>query len=319
MLPFLLSVVFIREDPFFFFSPSEWSFTLFRKPKCSSCDHIDTEFRRTAQVFGDTANLVFFSIDCKIYPRFCSKHRVYGVPSLLLLGHRRKVRELFRGRWMAESMASFLTNFTKIAPLGGFTPVHQMNATEIERAMLCGKCVAIPLFSPPVEVAVRETFDLLRETTDFLATTTTAELPWSGITQAVPPGSRQIVTVLNLFEHLHVLVNDSKNAASAVAQVCTNYHTRSDSYTRELVDGNEQLSLSTAFGHFGAGKASVEFAQNMTHESIDGLSRRIEALRKTVEISLSRERKTLQFAQKIVILTAIRDRKFKEQSDEEEL
>jgi hypothetical protein len=318
MLFFLLigSLSNVHEEPFSFLSsPSDWYFIFFRKMNCSSCNMIDPEFRRCAQVFPHVPNLTFFLINCNLYPDFCHGHDVYGVPTLLLVSRSRRAREPFRGSWAAESMIEFLEHFTHIPRLANFVHIHELNATELERSILCGKCVAMPLFSPPVGKQTRELFDRFLIDADFLPATVPLDVFRSlGLVTDVPSG--EPVVALNLLGRLVLSVNSSVDVHSDLQHFCRNSTPRF-SYVRGLIAGDPNISVTTLFGEFEKGDAYVQFAQDKSHAPIENLSARIDSLRRKIMGAPAMNPKTQRQAQKIAILMTIREMRLGEKGQGE--
>jgi hypothetical protein len=184
-----------------------------------------------------------------------------------------------------------------------------MNSTDLDRSVLCGKCVAIPLFSPPVGKVVRGAFDLLLKNSDFLAATAPMEL-YHALAPLVQSAAGAPVILMTLLAYYPVYINKSDDAASAVAAICGQRHARLTSYVRGLVEGNANLSFGTLFGKFEKGNTYVELAQNMMSAPIAELSRYIESLRRQIMVSVPREHMAQRLGQRIAIITTVRQMRF---------
>jgi hypothetical protein len=296
----------IQQQPYFFFPPTSWYFAFFHKQNCTFCQRVFPEFTRVSNVFADVEDLSFFSIDCVLHRSFCHSRSVFGVRDLLLLNSRRTISQRFSGNGTAENMIDFITSTISATPSPHFMSLGATDHITVGLSISAGKCVAIPLFAPPVPLHFRAAFDFFVNDSDFFAAIPHLSLShsWASMFQGAVGPKLMIVTLLG---HNPIIANTSEAVSKYISAVCHGtYRSIMVNYGNNLAAGEGNASLQTIFGPFETGSSFVKLAQGMMDAPIENLSRNIESLRKAIMTWRLADGSVQRMAQKIAILNAVK-------------
>lgn len=141
---FLWASVRILESPSLFFHKRPWNFYYFIKRNCHFCSDFEPTLRNIAERFESSKILNFAKIDCNRYVKFCIKHRIYGVPSMMLYNSSTGSSFKYNGIRNEENIVNFIeSNSNIVADKRFVVPFDYINFSGIIHRVEEGKCIGV--------------------------------------------------------------------------------------------------------------------------------------------------------------------------------